>query len=108
MGAVFGGDHGLFDQAVLVGRKAVLLITTGGSPDSFGQDRQFGASPRTYSTYILECPASSATTFWNRSSRTDQHTWTSAIARPHSQRFMTRSNTSRHEPPYRSIRPSEI
>ena len=42
MGAVFGGDHGLFDQAALAGHKAVLLITTGGSPDSFGEGRQFG------------------------------------------------------------------
>lgn len=35
MGAVFGGDHGLFDQAALVGKRAVLLITTGGSGESF-------------------------------------------------------------------------
>jgi NAD(P)H dehydrogenase (quinone) len=42
MGAVFGGDHGLFDQAALAGHKAVLLITTGGSPDSFGEGRRFG------------------------------------------------------------------
>ena len=42
MGAVFGGDHGLFDQAALAGHKAVLLITTGGSPDSFGEGSRFG------------------------------------------------------------------
>ena len=42
MGAVFGGDHGLFDHAALAGRKAVLLITTGGSRDSFGEGRKFG------------------------------------------------------------------
>lgn len=31
MGGVFGGDHGLFDEAALTGRRAVLLLTTGGS-----------------------------------------------------------------------------
>ncbi|CCE74484.1 NAD(P)H-dependent oxidoreductase [Clavibacter nebraskensis] len=42
MGAVFGGDHGLFDEAALVGRRAVLLVTTGGSPESFGPGSWFG------------------------------------------------------------------
>ncbi|TFD63211.1 flavodoxin family protein [Cryobacterium suzukii] len=42
MGAVFGGEHGLFNQAALAGHKAVLLITTGGSPDSFGEGHRFG------------------------------------------------------------------
>jgi NAD(P)H dehydrogenase (quinone) len=42
MGAVFGGDHGLFDEAALVGRRAVLLVTTGGSPESFGPGSRFG------------------------------------------------------------------
>ncbi|KDP91169.1 MULTISPECIES: NAD(P)H-dependent oxidoreductase [Clavibacter] len=42
MGAVFGGDHGLFDEAALAGRRAVLLMTTGGSPESFGAGSRFG------------------------------------------------------------------
>lgn len=42
MGAVFGGDHGLFDEAALAGRRAVLLLTTGGSPESFGPGSRFG------------------------------------------------------------------
>jgi len=42
MGAVFGGEHGLFDEAALAGRRAVLLVTTGGSPDSFGRGSRFG------------------------------------------------------------------
>lgn len=35
MGAVFGGDYGLFDEAALAGRRAMLLFTTGGSAESF-------------------------------------------------------------------------
>jgi NAD(P)H dehydrogenase (quinone) len=42
MGAVFGGDLGVFDQAALVGRRAVVLVTTGGSPASFAPDGDFG------------------------------------------------------------------
>jgi NAD(P)H dehydrogenase (quinone) len=35
MGAAFGGDHGIFEQAALSGRRAMLLLTTGGSRESF-------------------------------------------------------------------------
>lgn len=35
MGAVFGGDHGLFGDAALAGRRALLLFTTGGSSEAF-------------------------------------------------------------------------
>lgn len=42
MGAVFGGDHGLFDEAALAGKRAVLLITTGGSSESFRSGGAFG------------------------------------------------------------------
>ncbi|MGV9348456.1 NAD(P)H-dependent oxidoreductase [Streptomyces spiralis] len=35
MGGVFGGDHGLFDDAALAGKRAMLLLTTGGSSESF-------------------------------------------------------------------------
>ena len=42
MGSVFGGDLGLFDRAALVGRKAVVLVTTGGSADAFTHDGAFG------------------------------------------------------------------
>lgn len=42
MGAVFGGDLGLFDQAALAGRQAMLMITTGGPAEYFGPDRSFG------------------------------------------------------------------
>ena len=35
MGALFGGSRGLFDDAAMVGRRAVLLISTGGSAQSF-------------------------------------------------------------------------
>jgi NAD(P)H dehydrogenase (quinone) len=42
MGAVFGGEHGLFDEAALTGRRAVLLLTTGGSADAFGPGSRFG------------------------------------------------------------------
>jgi NAD(P)H dehydrogenase (quinone) len=43
MGAVFGGDYGLFDQAALTGKRAMLLLTTGGSTDSFRPGGGFGA-----------------------------------------------------------------
>lgn len=43
MGAVFGGDLGLFDQAALAGRRAVVLATTGGSPEAFTDDGAFGS-----------------------------------------------------------------
>ncbi len=42
MGGVFGGDLGLFDTAALVGRRAVVLVTTGGSADSFTDGGAFG------------------------------------------------------------------
>ena len=42
MGAVFGGEHGLFDEAALAGKDAVLLVTTGGSEEAFGADGAFG------------------------------------------------------------------
>lgn len=35
MGAVFGGDHGIFDGAALAGKRAMLLLTTGGPSESF-------------------------------------------------------------------------
>lgn len=43
MGAVFGGEHGIFDDAAMAGRRAMLLITTGGSGDAFRSDGTFGA-----------------------------------------------------------------
>jgi NAD(P)H dehydrogenase (quinone) len=42
MGAVSGGDLGLFDQAALAGRRAVVLTTTGGSAESFTHSGAFG------------------------------------------------------------------
>lgn len=42
MGAVFGGEHGLFDEAALAGKDAVLLMTTGGPEDAFGPGGAFG------------------------------------------------------------------
>jgi NAD(P)H dehydrogenase (quinone) len=42
MGGVFGGDHGLFDDAALAGRRAMLLLTTGGSDESFQPGGAFG------------------------------------------------------------------
>lgn len=42
MGAVSGGDLGLFDGAALAGRRAVVLATTGGSADSFTRSGAFG------------------------------------------------------------------
>lgn len=42
MGAVSGGDIGLFDRAALAGRRAVVLATTGGAADSFTHSGAFG------------------------------------------------------------------
>jgi NAD(P)H dehydrogenase (quinone) len=42
MGALFGGEHGLFGDAALVGKDAVLLVTTGGPEEAFGVDGAFG------------------------------------------------------------------
>ncbi|MDO0930523.1 NAD(P)H-dependent oxidoreductase [Streptomyces sp. DG2A-72] len=43
MGAVFGGDHGLFGDAALAGKRAMLLFTTGSSSESFRPGGAFGA-----------------------------------------------------------------
>lgn len=43
MGAVFGGDYGLFDDAALAGRRAMLLFTTGGANESFRPGGAFGS-----------------------------------------------------------------
>lgn len=42
MGAVFGGEFGLYEQAAMTGRRAVILATTGGSPGSFEPEGTFG------------------------------------------------------------------
>jgi NAD(P)H dehydrogenase (quinone) len=42
MGAVFGGEHGLFDQAALAGKDAIVLMTTGGPADAFAPGGAFG------------------------------------------------------------------
>ena len=42
MGAVFGGDHGLFENAALAGKRAMLLFTTGGPSEMF-QPGVFGS-----------------------------------------------------------------
>lgn len=42
MGATFGGNFGLFGEAALVGRRAVLLVTTGGPQRSFTREGNFG------------------------------------------------------------------
>jgi len=42
MGAVFGGEHGLFGEAALTGRDAVLLVTTGGPREAFEEGGAFG------------------------------------------------------------------
>jgi NAD(P)H dehydrogenase (quinone) len=42
MGGVFGGDHGLFGDATLAGKRAMLLFTTGGSGESFRPGGAFG------------------------------------------------------------------
>ncbi|MFJ9619260.1 NAD(P)H-dependent oxidoreductase [Streptomyces noursei] len=43
MGAVFGGDHGLFGDAALAGKRAMLLFTTGGSGESFQRGGTLGS-----------------------------------------------------------------
>ncbi|MFI9310951.1 NAD(P)H-dependent oxidoreductase [Streptomyces triculaminicus] len=43
MGGVFGGDYGLFDEAALAGKRAMLLFTTGGSSKSFRPGGAFGS-----------------------------------------------------------------
>lgn len=42
LGAVFGGEHGLYEQAAMSGRRAVLLTTTGGLPAAFEPGGAFG------------------------------------------------------------------
>ncbi|MFD9982568.1 NAD(P)H-dependent oxidoreductase [Streptomyces massasporeus] len=42
MGGVFGGAHGLFGEAALADRRAMLLFTTGGSAESFRPGGAFG------------------------------------------------------------------
>lgn len=42
MGAVSGGDAGLFETAALAGKRAVVLTTTGGSAGVFTDDGAFG------------------------------------------------------------------
>lgn len=43
MGALFGGEYGLFDDAALAGRRAMLLFTTGGPAEVFRPGGAFGA-----------------------------------------------------------------
>ncbi|MBT2384468.1 NAD(P)H-dependent oxidoreductase [Streptomyces sp. ISL-11] len=43
MGGVFGGDYGVFGDAALVGKRAMLLFTTGGSSESFRPGGTFGS-----------------------------------------------------------------
>ncbi|MEV5510159.1 NAD(P)H-dependent oxidoreductase [Streptomyces orinoci] len=43
MGGVFGGDYGYFDDAALAGKRAMLLLTTGGSSEAFQADGTLGA-----------------------------------------------------------------
>ena len=38
MGATFGGEHGIFSEGAMRGRRAVLLLTTGGGEPAFGPD----------------------------------------------------------------------
>ncbi|WP_030750163.1 NAD(P)H-dependent oxidoreductase [Streptomyces sp. NRRL F-5135] len=42
MGGVFGGDFGLFGDAALAGKRAMLLLTTGGPSESFLPGGAFG------------------------------------------------------------------
>ncbi|WP_424889495.1 NAD(P)H-dependent oxidoreductase [Streptomyces sp. XH2] len=42
MGGVFGGDHGLFGDAALAGKRAMLLFTTGGPGEWFRPGGTFG------------------------------------------------------------------
>lgn len=44
MGGVSGGDLGAFDGGALVGRRAVVLATTGGSAEAFTRDGAFGSA----------------------------------------------------------------
>ncbi|MEU2365643.1 NAD(P)H-dependent oxidoreductase [Streptomyces noursei] len=43
MGGVFGGDYGLFGDAALAGKRAMLLFTTGGPSESFQPGGALGA-----------------------------------------------------------------
>ncbi|MEV6949299.1 NAD(P)H-dependent oxidoreductase [Streptomyces sp. NPDC051172] len=43
MGGVFGGDYGLFGDAALAGKRAMLLFTTGGPSESFRPGGAFGS-----------------------------------------------------------------
>ncbi|MGG2463835.1 NAD(P)H-dependent oxidoreductase [Streptomyces sp. RGM 3693] len=43
MGGVFGGDYGLFGDAALAGKQAMLLLTTGGPSESFQAGGALGA-----------------------------------------------------------------
>ncbi|KOG31332.1 NAD(P)H-dependent oxidoreductase [Streptomyces resistomycificus] len=43
MGAVFGGDYGLFGDAALAEKRAMLLFTTGGPSESFRPGGAFGS-----------------------------------------------------------------
>ncbi|MCZ4124626.1 NAD(P)H-dependent oxidoreductase [Streptomyces sp. H39-S7] len=43
MGGTFGGDYGLFGDAALAGKRAMLLFTTGGSSQSFSPGGAFGS-----------------------------------------------------------------
>lgn len=43
MGALFGGEYGIFGEAALRGRRALLLVTTGGSMDSLAPGGRYGA-----------------------------------------------------------------
>lgn len=42
MGAAFGGEHGVFAEGGLRGRRAVLLLTTGGGEPAFAPDASDG------------------------------------------------------------------
>lgn len=42
MGAVFGGDLGVFEEAALAGKRAVVLATTGGEEGSFAPEGDYG------------------------------------------------------------------
>lgn len=41
MGAVFGGDYGILDEAALAGKRAVALTTTGGPEAMYSEDGAF-------------------------------------------------------------------